>query len=177
MDDNIYIHIYILSRWLIYPFCLVSHGLEFADCIPCQEVKHPYKKRWPRYNTKPSGGEATILDLGSNSSLPLLPGPLWVRMVVPVWLNRAALKLLVLDKNAWYHIIVNYFYYIMILLEAKIVYKGSYFQQCPTCLIHQMVLEMEAGGSIPAPLKSINPSCFHWFLVVTVLLDDTDVSV
>ena len=47
----------------------------------------PPKIGCPRYDTKPSNGEAWVLKfwgMWSTSSMSLLPGLLWLRMVVPV---------------------------------------------------------------------------------------------
>ena len=51
--------------------------LDYADCIPYSGLKPPFKTA--------SGGEAPAAELWrlwNSPSLPLLPGPLWLRQVV-----------------------------------------------------------------------------------------------
>ena len=55
------------------------------DCIFWRGVRLPNER--PGYDTKQSDGEASVMldfwGVWSTSSLPLLPGPLWLRMVAP----------------------------------------------------------------------------------------------
>ena len=64
---------------------LWSGAAEYADCMSAEEYSS--SNEWPGYDTKQSGGEAPVLglwEMWSTSSLPLLPGPLWLEMVVPL---------------------------------------------------------------------------------------------
>ena len=64
---------------------------------------------------------------GINHSLPLLPGPLWSRVVVsvsPIYgSTRLVWKLLVLARNTWYHVTVHKLF-VLKIIEVIIVYKG-----------------------------------------------------
>ena len=81
----------------------------------------------PKYNTKPSDGEAAVLELWEmwrTPSLALLPGPLWTWVLVPVTVPDMSqielfnhqqylklfkcvqIKLLILDRYTWNHSIV-----------------------------------------------------------------------
>ena len=65
-------------------------GLEYADFIPWRGVRLLYQKKKRGvllWHSIISNGEAPVLEIlreGSIASLPLLPGPLWLGMVVPV---------------------------------------------------------------------------------------------
>ena len=61
----------------------LAGAVEYADCTSAT----PSPNECPGYCTKPSDGEAPVLELWrmwSNPLLPLLSGPLWPGVVVPV---------------------------------------------------------------------------------------------
>ena len=58
--------------------------VEYTDYTSAEGENPPNES--PGYDTKQSDGEAPVLELWEmrrTTSLPLLPGPLWVRMVAP----------------------------------------------------------------------------------------------
>ena len=61
--------------------------VKYTDCISAEELKKKQKNECPGYDTKQSDGEAPVMlelwEMQSTSSLPLLPGSLWPRVVVP----------------------------------------------------------------------------------------------
>ena len=59
----------------------LAGAVEYTNCISA-EVRPPPNK-CPRYDIKPSDGEAPGLEMWSTPLLPLLPGPLWPRAVAP----------------------------------------------------------------------------------------------
>ena len=87
----------------------------------CCEVR-PYPNECPGYDTKLFEGEALILELWgmwSTPSLPSLPGPLWLRVVVSIkvlslgqieplnhLLYRMQIKPLLFDNNTWNNLTV-----------------------------------------------------------------------
>ena len=82
--------IYIYNNCNIYIKWIVTQitfsPVEYTDWISAEEWDS-IAKEYPGYDTKLSDGEALVLDLRgkwNNHSLPLLPGPLWTRVVVPV---------------------------------------------------------------------------------------------
>ncbi len=60
-------------------------AVEYTDCISAEEQNS--LNECPRYDTKQSDGEATVMlelwGMRSTSLLPLLPGPLWPRVEAP----------------------------------------------------------------------------------------------
>ena len=58
---------------------------EYTDCISAEEWDS--LNECPEYDTKQSGGETPVMlelwGMQSTSSLPALPGPLWLGVVVP----------------------------------------------------------------------------------------------
>ena len=52
-----------------------------------RKIEKQSNPNWPQSDTKLSDGEASVLEhwwMWSTPSLPLLPGPLWLKMVIPV---------------------------------------------------------------------------------------------
>ena len=78
----------------LFTFFSLSLSLSFSspvgwDCRihQLQRCKTPTSKKYPKYDTKISDDEASVLELSgieSTLSLPLLPGLLWPRVVVSV---------------------------------------------------------------------------------------------
>ena len=73
------------------PWILVAQlarAVEYIDCISAEgeDLPHP-PNECPRYDTKQSDGKIPVMlelwEMQSTPSLPLLPGPLWPRVVVP----------------------------------------------------------------------------------------------
>ena len=64
--------------------CSVGWALEYTDCFSA-EGKYPLPNESPGYDTKLSHGEVPVMlrlwGMQSTPSLPLLPGPLWPRIV------------------------------------------------------------------------------------------------
>ena len=60
--------------------------VEYTDCISAEEVR-PSPNECPRYDPKQSDAEVPVMielwGMRSTPSLPLLPGSLWPRVVVP----------------------------------------------------------------------------------------------
>ena len=98
-----------------------------------QQVVHSVDEVRIRWLFPPQGSKSpskwSVLNMGMTlnsgefgiiSSFPLLPGPLRLRVVVPVrvkyiCLEITCIKLLVLDENTWYHIIVCYLFVLRIV--------------------------------------------------------------
>ena len=58
-------------------------GLKMCWLYPLWKGKTLLRKRCTKYD-KTSDGEVSVLKIWSIASLPLLPGPLWPRVVVPL---------------------------------------------------------------------------------------------
>ena len=79
--QDLYIPLYSNKR-----IALLARTVEYTDC-PSPEGYDPPLNRCPRYDSKQSDSEVAVMlrlwGMHSTSSLPLLPGPLWPRMIAP----------------------------------------------------------------------------------------------
>ena len=73
-------------------------AVEYTDCIPVE--KYDSFSDCPVYDAKPSDGGTAFLELcgmWSTSSLPLLPSPHWLRVVVSVRISSIGQIVLTLN--------------------------------------------------------------------------------
>ena len=67
--------------------CPVSWGCRIHKTAPLQRGKTPSPNEFPGYDTKQSEGDLPVIlglwGIRSIPSLPLLPGPIWLGVVVP----------------------------------------------------------------------------------------------
>ena len=67
--------------------CPVGWGCRIHQLLLCRGVRPPPTNEYPGYDTKSCDGEVPVLlgllGMWSTPSLPLLPSPLWPRMVAP----------------------------------------------------------------------------------------------
>ena len=87
---------------LIEVSCPVGLGYRMYWLLLCRGVS-PQPNECPGYDTKQSDGE--VLEMQSTPSLPLLPGPLWPRVVAPYRvLSMGQIELncvLILNRIVW----------------------------------------------------------------------------
>ena len=65
-----------------------SYGtVEYTDCFSAESYPDPPTNECRAYETKQSDGEVPVMlelwEMWNTPSLPLLPGPLWSRVVAP----------------------------------------------------------------------------------------------
>ena len=64
----------------------MAGAIEYTDCTSAEGVRPP-PNECPVYDTKQSDGEVSAMlefwGMPSTPSLPLLPGPLWPRVIAP----------------------------------------------------------------------------------------------
>ena len=63
----------------------LARAVEYTDCTPAEGGETPHE--CPGYDTKQFDGEVPVMlklwGMRSTPSLPVLPGPLWPRVVAP----------------------------------------------------------------------------------------------
>ena len=91
-SPNLDIHILSLSIMISYNHCQINFysaqstgDVKYTDCIFAAGLDAPTLNECPGYDTKLlDSGASVFWEMWSIPSLPLLPGPLWLKVVVPV---------------------------------------------------------------------------------------------
>ena len=87
MSFAINCHQGLVTQCLHYPnFCSVGWGCRIYQLFLCRGVRLP-PNEYPGYDTKQTDGEISVMlelwGMWSTPSLPLLPDPLWPRVIAP----------------------------------------------------------------------------------------------
>ena len=151
---------FIVVGFMLYTFCRVGWGCrietaEYTDCISAERIP-PHE--FPGYDTKQSDGEVPVMlefwGMWSTLLSPLLPGPLWLRVVAP----DRVLSLGQIGVNCGFW---KFFFHFNCVLRLNwIIWNKKLFTfnfvYCPLCWGCRIYrLHLCRGGKPPCPWVSL----------------------